>query len=138
MTSNQPYLFRAIYDWIIDNNMSPYVLVNAEVPQVKVPQQSINDGQIILNISPSAVVAFHADNDALSFSARFSGVEQSIYIPMPAILAIYAAENGQGMAFSLEEESLEESNSQEEAGIEQESEEPLEKTAGKPFLKVIK
>ncbi|MBT8448941.1 MAG: ClpXP protease specificity-enhancing factor [Gammaproteobacteria bacterium] len=133
MTSNQPYLFRAIYDWIVDNDMTPYALINAEASYVKVPQQSVNEGQIILNISPSAVVAFHSDNEALSFSARFSGVEQSIYIPMPAILAIYAAENGQGMAFSLDNEELEtDSDDSETEEVNQKNSE------SKPFLKVIK
>ena len=132
MTSNQPYLFRAIYDWIIDNDMTPHVLVNAEAQYVKVPQQSINNGQIILNISPRAVVAFHSDNEALSFSARFSGVEQSIFIPMSAILAIYAAENGQGMAFTpdLEDDDKKETDV---ADAEDDS-----KSDNKPFLKVIK
>ena len=133
MSSNQPYLFRAMYDWILDNDMTPYVLVNAEAQYVKVPQQSVNDGQIILNISPQAVVAFHSDNEALSFSARFSGVEQSIFIPMPAILAIYAAENGEGMAFAQEQDAVEEKTEDTTESADDKS-----PAKDKPFLKVIK
>jgi len=135
MTSNQPYLFRAIYDWIVDNDMTPYALINAEASYVKVPQQSVNEGQIILNISPSAVVAFHSDNEALSFSARFSGVEQSIYIPMPAILAIYAAENGQGMAFSQDQDSEE---AETDMDVSEAQDIKQKNSERKPFLKVIK
>ena len=104
MTSNQPYLFRAIYDWIIDNGATPYIVVDAMGELVRVPQQSIQNGQIVLNIAPRAVTNYMADEDAVSFSARFSGVSEHIYIPMQNILALYAAENGQGMVFSHDHE----------------------------------
>ncbi|MDR2876598.1 MAG: ClpXP protease specificity-enhancing factor [Chromatiales bacterium] len=105
MTSSRPYLFRAIYDWIIDNGLTPYVLVNAEAPGAHVPEQHIEDGRIVLNISPRAVTGWHQDHEWLSFSARFSGVSREVSIPMHAVLAIYARENGKGMVFEKEEDS---------------------------------
>ena len=103
MTSNQPYLFRAIYEWIVDNGATPYMVVNAIGEDVRVPQQSIQNGQIVLNIAPRAVTNYQANDTAVSFSARFSGVGQQLYVPCQNILAIYAAENGQGMVFTPEQ-----------------------------------
>ncbi len=103
MTSNRPYLLRAIYEWLVDNNCTPHLVVFANVPGVAVPQQHINkDGQIILNIAPSAVKDLFIANEAVSFSARFSGVVNNIYVPCGAVLGIYGRENGQGMMFELE------------------------------------
>lgn len=103
MSSSRPYFLRAIYEWILDNNCTPHILVDAHVQSTQVPQQHVNnDGQIILNISPSAVKDFFMDNTAVSFNARFSGVVNNLYIPCGAILGIYARENGQGMMFEPE------------------------------------
>ncbi len=99
MTSNQPYLLRAIHEWIIDNDLTPHLLINAEISSVEVPRQSVQNGQIVLNIATHAITNLHMDNEAVTFSARFSGVAQTVYIPIHAILAIYASENGQGMVF---------------------------------------
>lgn len=99
MTSNRPYLIRAIYQWICDNGMTPHVLVDAHFPGVRVPQDYVQDGHITLNIAPRSVAHFLLDNESLSFSARFAGVPQQIDVPPLAVLAIYARENGQGMAF---------------------------------------
>lgn len=104
MTSSRPYFLRAIYEWILDNNCTPHVLVDAHVQGTQVPQQHVNkDGQIILNISPTAIKDFFMDNTAVSFNARFSGVVNNIYVPCGAILGIYARENGQGMMFEPEQ-----------------------------------
>jgi stringent starvation protein B len=103
MTSSRSYLLRALYDWIVDNECTPYVLINAMLPEVQVPQQHVKDGQIVLNVSPLAVKRLSIDKDALSFNARFGGVETDIYAPIPAIMGIYARENGQGMIFESEE-----------------------------------
>ncbi|HSC68011.1 MAG TPA: ClpXP protease specificity-enhancing factor [Cellvibrio sp.] len=104
MTSSRPYFLRAIYEWILDNNCTPHILVDAHVQGTQVPQQHVNkDGQIILNISPSAIKDFFMDNTAVSFNARFSGVVNNLYVPCGAILGIYARENGQGMMFEAEE-----------------------------------
>lgn len=101
-TSNKPYLFRALYEWILDNNATPYVLVDANLPNVVVPTEHIKDGQIVLNICPGAIQNWFVDNSAVSFSARFSGKALSIHFPMQAVLAIYAQENGMGMSFPKE------------------------------------
>ncbi len=103
MTSNRPYLIRAIYDWIVDNNMTPHLLVKADHEGVVVPAQYIKDGKIILNVAPQAVQALSLGNEEVSFSARFSGVPQAVYLPTRAVLAIYARENGQGLVFNEEE-----------------------------------
>ncbi|MBE9561862.1 MAG: ClpXP protease specificity-enhancing factor [Proteobacteria bacterium] len=103
MTSIQPYLLRAFYDWIVDNGLTPYMLVNAEYKDIVVPQQYVENGQIILNVSPTAVENLILDNDLVSFSARFSGQSFSVYVPIMAVLGIYAKEeNGQGMFFKDE------------------------------------
>lgn len=99
MTSTKPYLLRAIFEWAEDNGFTPQVLVNAGAVGVEVPQAHVVDGQIVLNISASAVQIHVMDNECLSFSARFSGVEQDIFLPMDAILAIFARENSQGVFF---------------------------------------
>ena len=105
MTSSRPYLVRALYNWIVDNQCTPYILVNALADEVMVPQDYVNpDGQVVLNISPSAVMDFSMDEVSLSFSARFSGVPTDIFVPCHAIMGIYAKENQQGMIFEPEPE----------------------------------
>jgi len=103
MSSNRPYLLRAIYDWITDNQLTPYVLVDATVEGVRVPSQVIKNGQVVLNLAMRAVASLELGNDYISFQARFSGVSQAIRIPVQAVLALYAQENGQGMMFPAEE-----------------------------------
>lgn len=104
MSSNRPYLLRAIYDWISDNNLTPYILVDAGFAGVRVPPQVIKNGQVVLNLAMRAVVNLDMGNEWISFQARFSGVSQSIQIPVTAVLALYAQENGQGMMFPADEE----------------------------------
>ncbi len=103
MTSSRPYLIRALYEWIVDNDMTPHVLVRADVPETQIPTQFVENGKIVLNIGPSAVQGLVMDNSAIAFSARFGGVAMQVYAPIAAILAIYARENGRGMVFSEEE-----------------------------------
>lgn len=102
MTPSRPYLTRALFEWILDNDWTPYVLVDANIVGVQVPQEHVKAGQIVLNISPGAVRDLLIDNEAVQFSARFGGVPQSIYVPILAVEAIYAKENGQGMVFGHE------------------------------------
>jgi stringent starvation protein B len=104
MSSNRPYLLRAIYDWISDNNLTPYVLVDAGFAGVRVPPQVIKNGQVVLNLAMRAVANLDLGNEWISFQARFSGVSHSIQIPVQAVLALYAQENGQGMMFPADEE----------------------------------
>ena len=103
ITPTRPYLVRAIYEWINDNSLTPYLLINAEEKGVFVPQQYIKDGQIVLNIAPHAVHQLLMENDAIGFSARFGGVPQQVYVPMRAIMGLYARENGQGLFFDASE-----------------------------------
>lgn len=102
MTSNRPYLIRAIYEWISDNGLTPHVLVDAFYAGTLVPEEYVQDGRIVLNVASGAVQGFLADNHGLSFSARFGGIPRDIHVPAGAVLAIYARENGQGMAFDPE------------------------------------
>ncbi|MHC5225923.1 ClpXP protease specificity-enhancing factor [Ignatzschineria sp. LJL83] len=102
MTSNKPYFIRALYEWILDNNCTPYIVVDATLPFVEVPEQFISEGKIILNILPSATQHLDLGDDWVTFSARFSGIAQEINIPIGAIIAIYAQENGEGMGFETE------------------------------------
>ena len=102
MTSNKPYFIRAIFEWICDNNLTPYIVVNAKDDYVQVPIQYVEDGKIILNISPDAAHSLLIDNDKVEFMARFSGAAMKVYAPIKAILAIYARENSQGMIFNEE------------------------------------
>lgn len=104
MTSSRPYLLRALYEWIVDNDMTPHVLVDAEYPDTNVPSHLVENGRIILNISPFAVHGMVVENELLSFSARFAGVPSHLHIPVSAVLAIYARENGRGMVFAEEED----------------------------------
>lgn len=103
VSPTRPYLARAIYEWICDNNLTPYLLVDATQPNTMVPEQFIQDGQIVLNIVPHAVHQLHMSNDAITFSARFGGVSRDIYVPLYAVLGIYARENGQGLFFDPNE-----------------------------------
>ncbi len=106
MKSSRAYLIRALHEWIVDNHCTPYLIIDAEFPEAVVPQEHINDGQIILNISLSAVKNLSLGNDAVQFNARFSGVSHHVYVPIDAVMAIYARENGQGMMFGSENETI--------------------------------
>ena len=102
MSSSRPYIVRALYDWIIENDCTPYILVNAFADDVEVPQEHVKDGQIILNISPSAVQSLFIRTEAVDFDGRFAGIPKRVYVPIAAVMGIYAKENGQGMFFDSE------------------------------------
>ena len=103
MNSSRPYIMRALYEWIVENGLTPYVLVEVWRPGVIVPQQFVKDNQIVLNISPDAVVDLNISNEAVVFNGRFGGVATDIFVPISAVAGIYARENGQGMVFDPEE-----------------------------------
>ena len=103
MTPNRPYLLRALYAWISENRMTPHILVDAAVEGVDVPEQAVQKGKVILNIDQAAVHDLDMANEWLSFNARFSGRRYEVKVPLEAVLAIYAKENGQGMMFAQEE-----------------------------------
>ena len=100
MISSQSYLVRAIYDWVLDNNFTPYIMVDTSTKDVSVPEAYIRDFKIILNINPSAVDSFAITENEITFSARFSGEQVNLYIPIPAVKAIYAKEIESGMMFN--------------------------------------
>jgi len=102
MTSSRPYLIRALYQWIVDNGVTPYILVDASIEGVDVPHQYIQDGKIVLNVAPMAVHNLTLGDEQIIFNARFSGKPMDIFVPTGAVLAIYAKENGQGMMFTEE------------------------------------
>ncbi|NEX21565.1 ClpXP protease specificity-enhancing factor [Thiorhodococcus mannitoliphagus] len=99
MTSSKPYLIRAIYEWILDNGLTPHLVVDAEYPGAQVPVEFIDDGRIVLNIAPSAVKGLVIGNDWIQFNARFSGVAREVMVPSEAALGVFTRENGQGMVF---------------------------------------
>ena len=129
MTSSRPYLIRAIYDWLLDNNLTPYVMVDATMQDVAVPQQFVKDGKIILNIAPAAISNLSLGNRVVEFNARFSGIPHQIYIPVMAVGAIYSYENGRGMVFNEDEDG-------DDLPPDDDNTPPSKK--GRPHLRVIK
>jgi len=129
MTSNRPYLIRALYDWIGDNHMTPHILVDAGAEGVEVPDQAVQKGKVILNIDQVAVLDLEMGNEWLTFSARFSGRQFNVVVPVDAILAIYSKENGQGMMFTQDDESPPPDGSDPDTDI---------KPAKRPHLKIVK
>jgi stringent starvation protein B len=103
LSSTKPYLTRAIYEWILDNGLTPHLLVDAGYPGTEVPAQFVQDGQIILNLAPTAVRNLVMGNEWISFGARFSGTPYELLIPSEAVLGIFSRENRQGMVFAAPE-----------------------------------
>lgn len=99
MTSNRPYLIRGLYEWITDNGLTPHILADASADEMNVPPQAVNEGKVVLNLSRSAVRGLDLGNDYIQCTARFGGVSQPVTIPVEAVMAVYARENGQGMLF---------------------------------------
>jgi len=102
MNSSRPYLVRAFHDWILDNGATPYIVVDASLPGVQVPMDFVSNGQIVLNISPHAAQGLALGDMDIQFNARFGGVPMRVIVPVSAVMAIYAKENGQGMVFGSE------------------------------------
>jgi len=122
MTSSRPYLIRALNEWINDNDLTPYVLVDTSMPGVHVPLQHIQDDKIVLNIAARAVQELDLGNEEITFSARFSGVSMIVRVPVNAVLRIYAMETNEGMIF---------------ADMDDEPDDPPD-TGGKPVLRIVK
>lgn len=134
MTPSRPYFIRAVYEWILDNEFTPYLLVNAGYPMVQVPAEFVSEGRITLNLAPTAIRNLHMGNEEVEFSARFGGKARNLYVPVGAILAIYAKENGKGMFFD-EDEMPPPDNTRRPL---KKPEEVSTKPSGKPSLKVVK
>ena len=130
MTPKRPYLLRALYEWIVDNDLTPHLVVDATIVGTVVPQNFVSEGQIVLNISPTAVQGLQLADHEVRFNARFGGQPMQVVVPMTAALAIYARENGAGAMFEAEPELEGEEPASDEA-----EQKPAKK---KPNLKVVK
>jgi len=135
MTSSQPYLLRALNEWIVDNGSTPQILVDSTHPDVNIPDPVRSGDKVVLNISPSAVRDLEIDNEYVSFVARFSGVSHAVLVPVEAVQAVYARENGQGMMFP--EPDREETDESSDADKKPRTG-AADRKRGKPDLKVIK
>tara|TARA_B100000959_G_C14801725_1_gene550029 strand:- start:485 stop:895 length:411 start_codon:yes stop_codon:yes gene_type:complete len=136
MSSSRPFIIRALYEWILENDCTPYILVNAFADGVEVPQEHVKDGQIILNISPSAVQSLLVENQSLEFNGRFAGIPTRVYVPMQAVMGIYAKENGQGMVFDSESGNPEPPPAPDSGGSDKPK--PSSSSKNKPGLRVVK
>ncbi|MBS1211922.1 MAG: stringent starvation protein [Proteobacteria bacterium] len=132
MSPLKPYLIRAVYEWIVDNECTPYLLVDAEANGVIAPRQYVEDGRIVLNLRPQAVQGLSMGDQQIAFSARFGGQPMQVSVPTTAVLAIYARENGRGMVFD--------SNEGDETPPPTETTPPDEgkQKKGRPTLRVVK
>lgn len=110
MLSNKPYLIRGFYEWIVDSRCTPLLVVDATQPRCNVPQEYVENGEIILNVSPDAIRDLKVSSNLVEFKASFSGIAHLISVPIRAVLAVYAEENGQGMFFDVESEEEADSN----------------------------
>lgn len=131
MRSNRPYLIRALYEWLVDCELTPHLLVDAHGADVTVPAQYVRDGRIVLNIGPSAVKDLVLGNELVSFNARFGGSPTDVSVPPSAVLGIYARENGRGMLFPDEDDAPAGTSSDDKP-------EPPKPTRDRPSLKVVK
>jgi stringent starvation protein B len=139
MSPSQPYLLRALNEWIVDNGCTPQVLVDSSHPDLEIPDSVRSQEKVVLNISPSAVRDLEIDDEYLSFVARFAGVSHGVLVPIEAVQAIYARENGQGMMFpeaAGDKSEDGEAESGRDADAEKETSEGTKR--GKANLKVIK
>ncbi|MBM4207629.1 MAG: ClpXP protease specificity-enhancing factor [Gammaproteobacteria bacterium] len=125
MNSLKPYLIRAVYDWIVDNHLTPHLLVDADNNNGSLPTDHIENGKILLNIRPQAVEALSLGNKTIEFNARFNGKATLIEVSVNAVMAIYAKENGKGLVFDQEFEGNDDKP-------------PSIQTPGKPNLRIVK
>ncbi|CUS47409.1 MAG: clpXP degradation system adaptor protein SspB [Idiomarinaceae bacterium HL-53] len=137
MTPKRPYLARALYEWLLDNQMTPHIVIDANWPDTEVPLEFVQDGQIVLNIHPEATTSFEMSEFDVRFQARFGGVPRKVVVPYGALLAIYARENGAGSIFEPEPY-YDEPEMADGQGAGEPSDEPPKPPKGRPNLKVIK
>ena len=133
--STKPYLLRAIYDWCVDSGYTPYLTVTVDA-LTRVPMEYVKDGQIVLNVGPIAVERFKMGNELIEFSARFNGAGRDLSIPVGAVAAIYARENGQGLSFEVTPADAADTSAP-VAGSDEPSPEPP-RPSGKPSLRRVK
>lgn len=133
MNSSRPYLIRAIYEWIVDNDATPHMLIDTTIEGVVVPTEYIENNKIILNVGPMAANHLELGNDHIEFAARFAGKAMTVHVPTSAVLAVYARENGQGMVFSNDEVPADENKGGANASHVKKA-----STSKKPALRVVK
>jgi stringent starvation protein B len=137
-SSTRPYLIRAMYEWCVDNGLTPYVAVKAD-ETVQVPREYVKDGEIVLNVSADATSSLSLGNEFIEFKARFGGVAREIIVPIDRVMAIYARENGQGMAFPVEARTSDAATEPSSSpNTTPEPPTPAAPTGGRPALKRIK
>lgn len=141
-TSTKPYMIRALHEWCVDNGLTPHLLVAVDA-QTHVPMAYVKDGEIVLNLSYSATKNLLIGNEAITFSARFGGVSNNLYVPIGAVRGLFARENGQGMFFQADEtetNAVPSNVAEQDSPTEAPTTETIEKapTAKKPFLKLVK
>lgn len=130
MLPRKPYFLRAMHQWIVDSDSTPYLVVDVNVAGVEIPPGYAQDGKLVLNVSYSATDSLKIGSEHVEFNARFGGVSRHVRVPMAAILAIYAHETGQGMLFDAEDGA--------ESGVPEDAPKPGGDGGKKPSLKVIK
>ena len=136
--SKKPYLLRAMYEWLVDNEFTPHILIDAEAPGVSAPPSAIRDGRVLLNISPAAVFGLNLGNELVSLRASFSGAQREVSFPMPSILAIYAREDiQQGIVFNVEQAEPSEAGEAPPEEAPSEPDKPPEKK-GRANLRIVK
>lgn len=138
ITPTRPYMVRALYQWIEDNEFTPYLMVDATAENVQVPTEHVQDGRIVLNIASRATGNMSMENDYINFSARFGGVSQEIWVPLTAVMGIYAKENSQGMFFDPKEYDNYEPEEDTTTAKKSSSATPKPKRDNKAGLKVLK
>ncbi|WP_246505990.1 ClpXP protease specificity-enhancing factor [Kistimonas asteriae] len=143
MTSSRPYIIRALYEWIVDNDCTPYLLVDTTVSGVDVPDQFAGEEQVVLNLAPMAIRDMDVSNEAVMFLARFGGRTFQVCVPVGAVMAIYAKENGQGMVFEVEAQPegvhlVDSEVNDNEPSPEPDPKGPGRPPKGRPSLKVVK
>lgn len=138
MSPRRPFILRAFYEWLLDNDLTPYLVVDVTLPGVQVPMEHARDGQIILNIAPQAVGNLELGNDEIHFNARFSGTPRKLIIPLYAVLAIYARENGAGTLFEAEPAYHRETLFPVENQQPDPDDDPPRPKGGRPTLRVVK
>ena len=146
MTPRRPFMLRAFYDWLLDNELTPHLVVDATLQGVRVPMEFVQDGQIILNVAPRAVGNLELGDDEVTFSARFGGRPHLVIVPLYAVQAIYARENGAGTMFELEpayQQTLTQVTesaiaAQDSGADEQPTDTEPSKPQGRPSLRVVK
>ncbi len=136
-TSSRPYLLRAIYEWLLDNNLTPHIVINTDMPGVEVPSSHIENGQLVLNISPGACRNLLLGDEVLTFNARFNGASMQVSVPIDAVTAVYARENSLGMVFGQEPRLTEVADVDKSALESKEEQQPVAVTKPKSTAKKV-